>query len=152
MLVYAATKQFGSWKAAIQAAGFDYREIRANREWTEDEVGNHIRSLVRKGGNPVSTEVKRIDSALHKAGIQLFGSWKSAVKAAGFTDYESFFRIERWNREKVIEALHKRISEGKSTSYRLITKEDSKLASAVYRYFDSHPKAVRAAKRMRSDL
>jgi len=89
MLINASTKHFGSWEAAIQAAGFDYGTILLKKRWTEESVKKEILRLWREGSNLVTSEIAKIDHGLYNAGRSLFGSWKSAVESTGL-DYTEF--------------------------------------------------------------
>lgn len=101
----AAVREFGSWKAAIQAAEMDYAEIKNNNPtfWTHETVVTAIRALEAAGygiykggirGGQTDKNVRKIifDSIgrlsrgdfLYKAAVRIFGSWSDAVEAAGF--------------------------------------------------------------------
>jgi len=83
-LVRAASAYLGSWRAAIEAAGFDYLKIKRQREWSKAAVVTEIRRMRRAGMRLATTrEVRQRFRVLHAAAIRYFGSWAAAVKAAG---------------------------------------------------------------------
>jgi len=84
-----ARKLFGSWRKAVEAAGFDYRRVsdphRAPYR-TENDVVRAIRKRCRRGIPSSSTAAQRgpkPDQALYKAAKRIFGGWQKAVDAAG---------------------------------------------------------------------
>jgi hypothetical protein len=82
-LVGAAAVYFGSWRQAIEAAGFDYRKIKRQKEWSKKEVVAEIRRMRREGMELCTTiPVRRRYRILHAAAVRYFGSWAAAVKAA----------------------------------------------------------------------
>ncbi len=83
-LVGAAVNFFGSWRKAIESAGFNYDKIKKQRNWSEEKVIKEIRKLHRQGVNLKTTrEVRRIFRTLHAAAIRYFRSWRAAVAASG---------------------------------------------------------------------
>jgi hypothetical protein len=96
-LVSAASspRYFGSWGAAIRAAGLDYDDIRKINRWTRDKIIKTIQEL--------HTEDKSINnSSMRRMGYrgmmeaasrpENFGSWAEAVKAAGL-NYEEVKKV-----------------------------------------------------------
>jgi hypothetical protein len=83
----ACIRHFGSWKSAVEAAGFDY-SISARRKvpgfWDHQRVIEAIRKLPEKNSNHART--KHAD--LYSAALRHFGSWKDAVEASGMS-YDS---------------------------------------------------------------
>ncbi len=86
-LVVAASSPrfFGSWKAAVEAAGIDYSTVRKRKRWSREKIIEHIREIKRKGGRLRLTDVRQSHSALVAAATspRYFGSWRAAVEAAG---------------------------------------------------------------------
>ena len=78
-----AIRYFGSWKAAIEAAGFDYSTIVWGEKWTKDRVIQEIKALDNKS---VSCVIKT-NNKLAQAAQKYWGSWENAITAAGF-DYD----------------------------------------------------------------
>ncbi len=97
-LTSAAIRYFGSWRAAVEAAGIDYSRIaeagRRRRsekmtKWTRERILEEIKSLFEAGDDLSSSVVRRKHLALYATARrpEHFGSWSSAVAAAGI-DYE----------------------------------------------------------------
>ena len=103
-LYNAGRKYFGSWRNAVEAAGFNYDEIKRNaiqkriddsRIWNRKLVINKIQEL--HTSEQINAKyVKENHCDLYSAGIKIFGSWGNAVKEAGI-DYEAIKRITRQN-------------------------------------------------------
>ncbi len=82
-LVGAAAVYFGSWRQAIEAAGFNYLKIKRQKEWSKQEIVSEIRRMRREGVELRTTiPVRRRYRTLHAAAIRYFGSWAAAMKAA----------------------------------------------------------------------
>ena len=87
-LAAAATKKshFGSWRAALEAAGLDYDQIRRYHDWSAEEVLRRVRDLHAQGKllNAKSMEMDNI--SLITAARRRFPSWDRTLSAAGL-DY-----------------------------------------------------------------
>ncbi|OQW53838.1 MAG: hypothetical protein A4S09_06375 [Proteobacteria bacterium SG_bin7] len=95
----AAVRIFGSWKNAVEAAGFDYSLIRKNKLsgfWTEMNVVEGIKLLNQKH----SGFARKNKPALYGAALRLFGSWGVAVRMAGF-DYDKVAKVWPSKRKKL---------------------------------------------------
>ncbi len=95
-----ARHRFGSWRAAIEAAGLDYHELVRRRKWTKEKIVEEIRRLYDEGRDlSVSAVLKTYPSLVAIAqSPKYFGSWRAAVEAAGL-DYELIKR-QRGRRRK----------------------------------------------------
>jgi hypothetical protein len=83
-LVGAATVYFGSWRQAITAAGYDYLQIKRQKEWSKPAIVKEIKRMKREGVNLSTTiPIRAKYRILHAAAIRYFGSWAAAMKAAG---------------------------------------------------------------------
>lgn len=77
-----ATLLFGSWDAALRAAGLDPDEVRIYRKpWTPDEVLQEIRRKAREGEPLNAKDVSPY--SLRRRGTIFFGSWDGALAKAG---------------------------------------------------------------------
>ncbi len=76
-LYSAAKKQFGSWRAALQAAGFQA----TRRAWTKQEILAEIHARCREGES-LSSGLPA-NKTLAAAAVRYFGSWAKALQAAG---------------------------------------------------------------------
>lgn len=82
--------QFGSWKAAVEAAGFDYEDHRRRRRWTRERILATIKKLHAAGQLLTGAWLTRTGyGALVVAARRpgMFGGWREAVECAGI-DYE----------------------------------------------------------------
>lgn len=75
------TKRFGGWNAVLKASGFD---VHVERNVTEEELLDEMRSLASGGEPPTSEEMQEKGRFSHKIYQSRFGSWNAAVEAAGF--------------------------------------------------------------------
>ena len=81
-LTRAGVRLFGSWDAALRAAGLDPVRIRRYRKpWTKNTVIQAIRVKHRGGDALAYTTV--VPGSLRQAGIRFFGSWDATLSAAG---------------------------------------------------------------------
>ena len=80
-LVTAARRHFGSWPKAIVAAGVDPEKLRRVVRWTKPRIIEAILTRALRGKRLNSSAVR--PQSLVEAGARVFGSWKSALEAAG---------------------------------------------------------------------
>lgn len=87
-LAAAATKHnhFGSWRAAVTAAGLDYSQIRRYREWDAKMIEQRLRDLYAQGIDLNARHMEEYDITLITAARRRFDSWDAALTAAGL-DY-----------------------------------------------------------------
>lgn len=102
-LVGGGVKWFGSWKKAIEAAGFDYEQIRAVRSayWKPEVIIREIKRLNRLGIRLSSKATQLTRADLFGAAVTHFGSWSQAVEAAGisYTDHSLVWSTKAWLRK-----------------------------------------------------
>jgi hypothetical protein len=80
-LQYAGQRAFGSWRAAINAAGLDYEAIRLTREYSDADLLQHIRTLARE--RPLATLSELGKHSLASTLRERFGSLEAAALRAG---------------------------------------------------------------------
>jgi hypothetical protein len=106
-LTSAAIRYFGSWRAAVEAAGIDYAAVAAAgrrrrsekiTKWSKESILEEIRRLHAAGEDLSSTVVRRKYLSLYATARRKdhFGSWAEALSAAGI-DYAS---IKKQSRER----------------------------------------------------
>lgn len=71
---------FGSYRNALQAAGFDPDKIQINKRWSKYKVISKIRGLHRTGTRLTAYSLRKSHSGLVSAAHKLFGSWSLACK------------------------------------------------------------------------
>lgn len=86
-LVAASRRVFGSWSGAIIAAGVDPVKLRRVAPWSPERVVEAILQRALEGAPLGSRSV--IPRSLAEAGARHFGSWASALDAAG-VDYSAY--------------------------------------------------------------
>ena len=108
--VHANTKKyFGSYRAAIEAAGIDYRKIRVidlTEQWTPAKVLERIRKLHRQRPLTSTGDIRRRDSRLYDRCHHYFGGVVPAVEAAGIPYVRlTARRFRRWTKPVVIRTI-----------------------------------------------
>ena len=103
-LYQAASRNFGSWRNAIVAAGLPKGRARSNSEWTPARILRVIRALSRRRSRLCAHEIREQYGQLVPAARRCFGSWSKAVYAAG-VDPQKLQRTSIWTRERVIEGI-----------------------------------------------
>jgi hypothetical protein len=146
-LLRAATRYFGSWRAAVDYSGLKYEEIRKYKTWTRDRILARIREL-HAGGNDLSWRhvSTQIDPQLAAAATKRkhFGSWRNAIQAAGLK-YSDIRRYREWNEQAVIDRLRELHGQGKDLNAKSMEELDITLITAARRRFESWDKALTAA-------
>lgn len=164
-LVRAAERVFGSWGAAVHAAGFDYESIRRYRRWTRESVVAKIREWHAKGADLswhyVSTE---LDPPLAAAALHAgrFSCWADALRAAGLNP-DKVSKYRRWTLPKIhAELLHLK-EQGIPLDRDTLSTEAAGLLAAVYRHgkglvaernalFTRTPYSARAAREAEAEM
>ncbi len=102
----------GSWYKALDAAGFDGKAIRRQREpYTKAEILEALKQLQAKRLPLAYSSVRDYDQNLSQAAINRFGSYKHAIEALGldYNDVRKIWQIENVRgtvfEEYVMEAL-----------------------------------------------
>ena len=149
-LLAAAIHHFGSYAAALTAAGIDAKQVRRRPLWTKDRIIKAIKaarrlkrdlcwSCVVKRGGPLS----RAAFAAIRPGM--FGSWARALQVAG-VDADDYRRYRAWDRESVAFDLKQRYADDEAVNSGAVQAEDPGLHAAAVRYFGSFDDALRAAR------
>ncbi len=137
-LANAAKRFFGSWQAAVEAAGLAGRIPikKPLRRWSKEAVVREIRKWHDSGGR--LEDVSKLDQSLCGAAKTWFGSWRAAVEAAGFqTAHRS------WTKQSIIDEIRDRIRNGQSLSSH--EPSNRNLVAVAYRRFGSWRAALQAA-------
>lgn len=146
-LLRAATRYFGSWRAAVEYAGLNYEDIRCYKTWSRERILDRIRELYEKGEDlswrHVSTQV---DPQLAAAATKPkhFGSWRSAVSAAGL-DYGLIRRYREWDEATITNRLKELHDKGVDLNAKSMEEYDITLITAARRRFESWDRALTAA-------
>lgn len=150
-LVSAAIRYFGSWGAAVSAAGFDYASIRRDSQmaraakitkWSQDRINEEIKRLIDSGECLAAATVRANCPALFSAAVspRYYGSWRDALTANG-VDYDAILDQSRATAPRVGEIRGTRAIARK---LRLMAQGDEPLSSteAQTRYPRLYKRAV----------
>ncbi|MHB9026804.1 MAG: hypothetical protein ACYC7E_21945 [Armatimonadota bacterium] len=116
------------------------------RIWTKDTILAAILAESYRGQELSYRATEQRAPALVRAAERLFGSWGTAVNAAGF-DYDTIRRYRRWSREKIIERIRELHAKGEDLSWRNVSMRlDPPLAAAaLHKRFACWADALKAA-------
>ncbi len=125
----AATRYLGSWREAVEAAGFEYNAVVLNRPFEDGELLAILRKLAVERPDMTVTELQHepIATSLHR----WFGGYESAVRRAGIRDWPVRINVPRLPRSEIREALQARLASGRSIERVHVTEDEPKLAYAV---------------------
>ncbi|KXA89188.1 hypothetical protein AKJ62_03615 [candidate division MSBL1 archaeon SCGC-AAA259D14] len=111
-LVSSGAEVFGSYRKAVEKAGFDYNgilKIKPSGYWTKEKIVEKLQELASKKGlkhlSPLN--LKKNERGLYTSARDVFSSYGKAVEEAEF-DYEKIIEQKPrgyWTREKIIEEL-----------------------------------------------
>ena len=93
-LLYAAERLFGSWSAALAAAGVNLAEVRSESKarraekitkWSPESIVDQIKKLASSGERVTGLAVRLRYPSLYYAAVsdRYFGGWSAALAAAG---------------------------------------------------------------------
>lgn len=112
--IYAAARRaFGSWDAALEAAGLDPSTHRRARSWTRTSVLEAIREHAGSGDPHALSAMARRDPALLSAAQRRFGDWDTAVLAAGCQDQLQPASRRRWTWAEARDWVMRRVERGR---------------------------------------
>ncbi|MCS7186642.1 MAG: hypothetical protein RMK89_06795 [Armatimonadota bacterium] len=151
-------KYFGSWRAAIEAAGFNYDEVVKVRRWTKERIVEEIKRLHAEGKDLRPGAVSKIAPRLVTAARdpRYFGSWRSAVEAAGI-NYDEMVKQMRERevdriKQSIIEEIRRLYNEGKLNEISSAWRTHPQLFRRARHRFGSWQEAIEAAGLSYSDI
>jgi len=109
--VYAARRLFGSWTAALEAAGVQPTELSIKRSlYTRDYIISRLRDHAATGIPTTSDHpsLRNLGSAIQR----LFGTWAAAREAAGVKPLAGTSKRVRYTRESIIFRLREHAAAG----------------------------------------
>ena len=144
-MAYAAIRntRFGSWGAALRAAGVAPSEVRRYEPWDEEKVIRRIRERARAGRQLNSKAMQEEDCKLFNAALKRYDGWEEALKAARINP-DLVYKRRRWSKDiikKEITALRRK---GTNLAAPYMREHHSALYSAACKYFGSWTAARRA--------
>lgn len=139
-LCAAGRNHFGSWRAAVEKSGLDYKDVCKYKQWNKVLVIEEILALANSQRNP--TYAKKYENQLYKAALGHFFSWQNAIGASGL-NYNDTLTNKQWSKALIIEEIQTLESNAMFDSY--VAKYKSQLYSSAYRYYGSWRIAVEKA-------
>ncbi|MGE3182137.1 MAG: hypothetical protein AB7N71_10935 [Phycisphaerae bacterium] len=145
-LLGAAHRFFGSWSRALYAAGIDAQQYCQSADWNHDQIIEAIllRAVKRE---PLGSRTVR-PMSFKTAAIAEFGSWYSALAAAGL-DPDTYIeeichsqsrRLK--NRGDIRKAILQRESLGLSLTHESMKLQDRRLVNAIRQHFETFDDAL----------
>lgn len=140
---------FGSWRAAVEAAGLNYDAIkRVRQQWSHDEIVERIRALHTQGHDLLDPRFKLKHRGLYLAACahRYFGSWRRAVAAAGL-DYDQLREKHVWTKNRILSTIRDLHAQGKPLGWAYIEQHEPGIYRAARRAenFGSWAGALQAA-------
>jgi hypothetical protein len=146
-LILAATRIFGSWRDAIEAAGLDYEAIILTRRYSDEEILDWLRHLART--RPRMTLFDLDKHGEHAVACRRrWGSYEAAATAAGIEEWPIRLRHRSMSRIEVIQALRARHASKLPLHISAVRKSEGghTLILSVLHHFTSWDKALSVAR------
>lgn len=146
----AATRLFGSWQKAVEAAGFDYGTIRVKkpfRKWSKKAIVTELKRRQKRGLALNAKGVCKDDYGLYLAAKRYFGKggWNKALRRIGLNS-NAVFAGRIWTKQKVIGAIQTLYKAGSPLyAYYLQKNGYSNLVAGAVKVFGSWKKAIESA-------
>ncbi|PQV65080.1 hypothetical protein B1R32_10287 [Abditibacterium utsteinense] len=147
-LVRAASWHYGTWKGAVELAGFDYEAVSKYRRWSRERVLQAIRDHYAAGHDlswrSISTAIDPpLAAAALRPGVG-FETWREAVTAAGIS-HDEVARYRHWTPDRVIEEIAAIAQKNQPLSSKIVQGNNQPLYCAARRRFKSWNSALEAA-------
>ena len=126
---------FGSWRAAIEASGFEYDQFkRVKQRWTRDEIIKRICELHDEGEDLLDPNFKVRHRSLYLAACahRYFGSWRRAVEGAGL-NHEKMRENRVWTKLRILRTIKRLAKEGKPLGWAYIEQHEPGIYRAARR-------------------
>ncbi len=116
-----AMRIFGSWPAAVRAAGIDPELAQGSWKWTSERIRQVLQSRVRRGLSIRSHHMARECPGLLDSASLRYGSWRAAVRAAGC---EGALPLQQrhWTRNELFRLLRAIRKERETVTYKALGK------------------------------
>ena len=147
-LTCAARRIFGSWRAAVTAAGIDYDSVLLLRQYSDDELLAWLRNLAR-----TSPHMSLYDLDKHGkhtvACRRRWGSLEAAAKAAGLSDWPIRIRTPAMSRLAVVRMLRKWKRDSLPLQISAVRQVEGghHLINSAFHHFKTWNSAIEAARR-----
>lgn len=146
-LIRAAGWHLGSWRKAVEEAGFNYSKLSLHQRWTKEQIIARIQQLHQQGAELNWRAVSlTVDPALAAAAIRptAFGAWRAALTAAGL-DPRKISRYQKWTPEEVVSQIQGMEKSGESLTSKGMQTRHQSLLCAARRRFGTWDAALEAA-------
>jgi DNA-binding XRE family transcriptional regulator len=156
-LTGAARRYFGSWDAAVKAAGYDISEYKyklrdeRRESWDREKVLRAIQEYALSGGNLSASYVRSHRSKLYSAAVVYCGSWREALESLGI-NYDEVKLRDEWTPDRVIEEIRKAHENGADLSDLTVNALRGDLYGAAHTHFGSWRGAIEASGLMVEDV
>ena len=135
-------KLFGSWDAALAAAGLDPKRCRRSQlPWTRERVVEAIKDIHSRGGR-LNHGSGTCPTMMARAS-RLFGSWDAALQAAGLDPVKIRLHHEKWTAKTIVAEIRLRHRKGEPLNLRAVL--PASLPTRGAEFFGSWDKALAAA-------
>ena len=136
----AARVYWGSWRQAVEAAGFDYASVRLVRErYSRSELIAELTKLARSAPAMTVTALHR--TGLYQRCLDEFSTLAEAIREAGIQNWPRRSRLPLLSREQVVERLQQLRQAGQDLRRSSVRRLDPHLARSIDRNFDSWAEA-----------
>ena len=144
-LVRAACAQFGTWQAALAAAGLG--EVPVQRALlSPQEVVQGLQAQHRRGAPMTAVATQREDGKLVYAACKHFGTWKAALRAAGLGKVvAASYPLPSPSAKDVVRMLQAWHRHGRDLSCTTVKRDDGRLFRAAYKHYGTWRAAMQAA-------
>jgi hypothetical protein len=142
-LLVAGRRRFGSWQAAVEAAGIDYASVRLNKSWSDEDLLEEIRRLASR--HPQRTFAEVAPAGLKSLVYARLGPIEVAAKQAGLPGWGRRLRAAH-SRADTLRSLRARARAGESVQYAAVKDHDVHLWLSVRRHFATWAQALEAAR------
>ena len=134
---------FGTWDAALCAAGIDPATVRRHRRWSRRAVIKRICELDLTG-QPLNFRAIQISEAtLASAAGRYFSSWDEALDGAGVDPAKWHKRVPTWTRQRVVQTIQEIHADGGKVNHGAV--RHSSLSHSGVLLFGSWDAALTAA-------
>jgi Homing endonuclease associated repeat len=146
-LLAAGIRYFGSWKAAVEASGIPYEDVRKYQNWSKDLIVSKIQELYQQGVDLSfrSMMLSKYNSMVYAAiRPNHFGCWKDALASAGLAP-EEIYRYRSWDESTILEEIRRLQSVGADLSSKTMDETSNPLIATARRRFGNWGAAVEKA-------
>jgi hypothetical protein len=136
-LSLAASRRFGGWYKALEAAGITPEEHMRQKPsgfWNENRILDEIRRLHQEKKPLYARYATTHYGPLFSAAWKRYGTWEKAIETAGIA-YDEIRSHRKWSKESVISEIRNRQSRGLPLSSLAVKKDDTRLWDAARAYF-----------------